>query len=47
MAGLKAARERGWVGGKKKGPSEDQKTNVYAAHHLSENKDHRLLVIIK
>ena len=47
MAGLKAARERGRVGGRKKGLSEDQKTKAYAAHHLSEKKDHKVSDIIR
>jgi DNA invertase Pin-like site-specific DNA recombinase len=47
MAGLRAAREKGRVGGRKKGLNDAQKTVAFAAWHLNEKNDQPVSEIIK
>lgn len=47
IAGLKSAKARGRVGGRKKGLNDDQKKTAYAAWHLSQNPEHMVQDIIK
>jgi DNA invertase Pin-like site-specific DNA recombinase len=47
MAGLRAAREKGRVGGRKRGLNDAQKTIAFAAWHLNEKNDQPVSEIIK
>jgi DNA invertase Pin-like site-specific DNA recombinase len=47
MAGLRAAREKGRVGGRKRGLNDAQKTVAFAAWHLNEKNDQPVSEIIK
>ncbi len=47
IAGLKAAREKGRVGGRKKGLNEEQKKTAYAAFQLSQYLDLSVSEILK
>ncbi len=47
MAGLQAARERGRIGGRKKGLSPEAKKVAYACHQLWQDQSRTISVVLK